>query len=71
VWNETFEFNTNSNELEVTVKDHDLGLDDTIGSCVISANEFPNMSGEARRVKKPIQKGGEITGMIELKIAKK
>jgi len=70
IWNETFEFHTNANEMEICVKDHDVGLDDTIGSCVVYANEFPNMQGEARRVKKPIQKNGEITGMVELQIKK-
>jgi len=70
VWNETFEFHTNANEIEVSVKDHDIGLDDTIGSCRISRNEFPNQSGQSRVFKKPIEKGGEITGMVELKVQK-
>jgi len=67
-WKETFEFHTNANEMEVTIKDHDIGLDDEIGKCVISQNEFPNMSGQARIIKKPIERKGEITGMVELRI---
>ena len=70
VWGETFEFHTNANELEVTIKDKDIGLDDEIGKCTISKNEFPMQSGQSRIIKKPIQRKGEMTGMVELKIQK-
>jgi len=68
-WRETFEFHTNANEIEVTIKDHDIGFDDEIGKCTITRNEFPS-NGQSHLIKKPIEKGGQITGMVELKIQK-
>jgi len=70
IWDETFEFNTNSNEMEIIVKDHNLVKDDMIGSCKIYGNEFPNIEGEERRIQKTIEKGGQITGLVEVKIQK-
>jgi len=71
IWEETFEFNTDSNEMEISVKDHNLIKDDMIGSCKILSNEFPNMEGEERRIQKPIEKNGQITGLVEVKLQKK
>jgi len=68
VWKETFEFHTDANQLEVTVKDKDIGFDDELGTCVIAKNEFPQMKGQRVLVKKPISKKGEITGMVEVAI---
>jgi len=70
IWDETFEFNTNAEEMEITVKDHNLVKDDMIGSCKIYGNEFPSNQGEERRIQKQIEKDGQITGLVELKIQK-
>jgi len=72
-WNETFTFNTSSGkvkDIKLKLKDDDVGLDDTIGTAIVSSAEFPLYSGEEKYVQIPVTKKEQIHGIIHLKIKK-
>jgi hypothetical protein len=72
-WNETFTFRIpggKTKDLYLKLKDDDIGIDDTIGTAVVSRAELPFNNGEEKYIQIPIRKHEEIHGMVHLRIKK-
>jgi len=72
-WNQTFQcqlYPNNYKDLQLTLKDKDIGLDDTIGKGTISHAEFPSRSGEEKVVRVTVLDDGQARGVIKLQLKK-
>jgi len=72
-WNQTFQCQLYPNsykDLQLTLKDKDIGLDDTIGKGTVSHAEFPSHSGEEKLVRVAILHDGQACGIIKLQLKK-
>jgi len=72
-WNETFTFKVSkgkSKDIHLKLKDDDYGIDDTIGTAVVSAADLPMYSGEEKIIQIAVKKSEEIHGMVYLRVKK-
>jgi hypothetical protein len=70
-WNETFEYNVRSgtqHTIQVKLLDSDVGLDDTIGEATVGGIELPDYSGQEKTIKVNVQRKGQITGVLYLRV---
>jgi hypothetical protein len=73
MWNETFTFKlspSKAKDLYLKLKDDDVGIDDTIGTAVVSRADLPMYSGEEKYIQVAVKKNEEIHGLIHLRIKK-
>jgi len=70
-WNETFEYNVRAgtqHTIQVKLLDSDVGLDDTIGEATVGGIELPDYSGQEKTIKVNVQRKGQITGVLYLRV---
>jgi len=70
-WNETFDFHVGSqhaNSINLTLKDSDIGFDDTIGTAVVARSDLPSLSGEEKYLKIPLYSKDQVTGIVHLRV---
>jgi len=72
-WNETFSYKIRSGhakDMQLTLMDSDVGLDDKIGTATVSVAELPTFSGEEKYLKVPVFHKQQITGIVHLRVKK-
>lgn len=72
-WNETFNIKLPSDrfkDLRVRLMDDDFGIDDPIGSAVISKGDLPFNSGDEKYLRVPVFRQEQTTGIIVLRVKK-
>jgi len=71
VWNETFQFQVRSGanqSIQLKLMDSDVGLDDTIGEATVGGIDLPDYSGQEKQIKVNVQRRGQITGVVYLRV---
>jgi len=57
-------------DIYIQLMDDDIGLDDTIGTAVISEMDLPMYSGEEKRLQIPVKRKNQVSGIIFFRIKK-
>jgi hypothetical protein len=70
-WNETFHVKLNSShakDINLSLKDDDIGFDDTIGIATVSRADLPTYPGEEKSLRVPIYRKEQISGIVHLRV---